>query len=318
MKKIALFILALSLMLSLSVSSFAEKGEAENPPVVETTQDMSTPRLMVTSYSLDTKELTPCKTSTLKITFQNFSETKSLRNIKLSISDESGQIEIDGMGTQYVKRIYAGGSYAWEVKLTALPTAEIGKHKLMVTGEYEDLYFTPFSSNDTIALTVKQTVGVDYSGITMPVKIVEGETNTMSVTLMNTGKTDVRNCKLTFSSKTLESSGTTFVGDIPAGASETANINYRQPLGELGDVKATVEISYEDVFGNNSKKKVKVTSVVEKKVEVAEEEEEEKESKNRLWWLFMLLGSAFGGGLGYGIPAAIRSKKQRKEDELRL
>lgn len=316
----SLFLLLGCLGTALATQSLPDETQAATPtaPVQEEKPpDMSTPRLMVTSYSLDTKDLTPGKTSLLKITLHNFSETKSLRNIKLSIADESGQIEIEGMGTQYLRRIYVGGDYVWEVKLTALPTAEIGKHKLTVTGEYEDLYYTPFSSSDTVALTVKQSVGVDHSGIEMPVKITEGTTYTMDVTLMNTGKTDVRNCKLTFKSKTLESAGTTFVGEIPAGASVTATLNYKQPLGKLGETSATLELSYEDVFGNQKKEKVTVSTVVEKKVE-QQEEDTEKKPKYRLWWLFISVGAILGGALGYGIPTAIRSKKQRKEDELRL
>ncbi len=326
MKKIVTLLLVIFLVCQVSMSALAEDSTQETteettaaaPVKEETTQDMSTPRLMVTDYSLDTKELTPGKTSTLKITFHNYSETKSLRNVKLSIFDESGQIEIDGMGTEYLRRIYVGADYVWEVKLKALPTAEIGKHKLRVTGEYEDLYFSSYSSNDTVEITVKQSVSLDHNGMTMPDKIVEGDTNTMAVTLMNTGKTDIRNCKLTFTSDTLESSGTTFVGEIAAGESASANINYKQPMGVLGKAVATVEISYEDVFGNKKSEKVKLTTVAEKKVEVAQKQEEEEKSKNNLWWLFILIGTAVGGGLGYGIPTAIRNKRQRKEDELRL
>ncbi len=294
------------------------KEQPSTQPVVETTEDRSTPRLMVTAYSLDTKELTPGKTSTLSITFHNYSGTKSLRNVKLSIFDESGQIEVEGMGNQYLSRIYVGADYVWEVKLKPLPTAEVGKHKLTVVGEYEDLYFSTFTSNDTIALTVKQTVALDHNGITMPDKIVERDTNTMAITLMNTGKTDIRNCKLTFTSKTLESSGTTFVGEIPAGESKTANLNYKAPADTLGKVSATVKITYEDAFGEEKSEKVKLSTLVEEKVEVAQKTEEEEKTGNNLWWLFILIGGAVGGGLGFGIPRAIREKKQRKEDELRL
>ncbi len=316
MKKIYTVLFSLLLIFSFGFSSFATENtnEYEEP----TTQDMSTPRLMVTAYSLDTKELTAGKTSTLKITFHNFSATKSLRNIKLTISDESGQIEIDGMGTKHINRIYVGEDYVWELKLTPLPTAEIGKHKLTVTSEYEDLYYSSFSSSDTVELAVKQSVSIDYNGITMPNKIVEGVVNTMAVTLMNTGKTDIRNCKLTFTSDTIESSGTTFAGEIMAGESTQVNINYKQKSGKLGETSATVEISYEDVFGNPYSEKITLSSVAEKKVEQAQKNEDEKETKNNLWWLFLLVGFAAGSAVGFGILWLINDKKQRKEDNLRL
>ncbi len=314
MKKIVTFLLIFCLCFTFSVSAFAE----ETQPVEEVKVDMSTPRLMVTSYSLDTKDLTPGKDSILKITFQNYSSTKNLKNIKLSISDDSGQIEFDGMGTKYVKNVYANKCYVWEVKMTVLPTATVGKYKLSVGSEYEDSNYSSYSSNDTLTLNVKQTVALDHNGIVLPEKIVEGEIGTMAITLMNTGKTDLRNCKLTFKSDVLESSGTTFVGEIPVSESATANVNYKPPLDKLGEVSATVELSYEDAFGNVNTEEIKLSSIVEKQIIVAEAPEEEKESKNTLWWLFILIGAVFGGILGYGIPTAIRNKKQRKEDDLRL
>ena len=46
--------------------------------------------------------------------------------------------------------------------------------------------------------------------------------------------------------------------------------------------------------------------------------EEEKEKKNPQWWIFVIIGAVSGGTLGFAVPAFIRSKKQQKEDELRL
>ncbi len=312
MKKALILLITLLLAFTFSVSAFAEES------TVVVVDDMSTPRFMVTSYSLDTKELTPGKDSILRIVFQNYSSTKPLKNIKLSISDESGQIEFDGMGTKYVKNVYANKSYVWDVKMTVLPTATVGKYKLSVSSEYEDLNSSSYSSNDVLTLNVRQTVALDHNGIVLPEKIVEGEIGTMAITLMNTGKTDLRNCKLTFKSDVLESSGTTFVGEILVSESATANVNYKPPLDKLGEVSATVEISFEDAFGNVNTEEIKLSSTVEEQVIVAEAPEEEEESKNTLWWLFILIGAVVGGILGYGIPTAIRNKKQRKEDDLRL
>ncbi len=326
MKKILILLLSALLLYPFCFSAYAENGSDEYKEIPQpaakqeeqTTQDMSTPRLMVTAFTLDTKELTPDKASVLKITLHNFSETKSLRNIKLSIIDESGQIEIEGMGTKHLNRIYVGSDYVWEVKLKPLPTAEIGKHSLTVTSEYEDLYYSSFSMSDTIDLTVKQSVSIAYNGITIPEKIVEGETNTMTVTIMNTGKTDIRNCRIILSSDTVESAGTTFVGEIAAGESANATVNYKQQSGKTGKVSLDVKIVYEDVFGNEKSENVTLTSVAEKKVELAQKAEEEKKSENPLWWLFLLIGFAAGGGMGFGIPWLIKDKKQRKEDDLRL
>ncbi len=82
-------------------------------------------------------------------------------------------------------------------------------------------------------------------------------------------------------------------------------------------LKGTVTISYEDEFGKAYSEKVDVSTAIEEKKEVAEEKRKD-EQNNPLWWLFLIAGIAAGGALGFGIPAIIRSNKQRKEDERRL
>ena len=86
---------------------------------------------------------------------------------------------------------------------------------------------------------------------------------------------------------------------------------------KTGAVKGTITVSYEDTFGNEYNLTQDVKTVIEKKVVKAQKKEEE-EKKNPLWWLFLLGGLVVGGGLGFGIPFAINSKKQREEDEKRL
>ncbi len=312
MKKIISILLVLLMCVSFSFFAFAEESVKEEP-----TQDMSNPRFMVTGYELDTGNLKPGKTSILKIYFKNYSKTKSLRNVKFTFSDDSGIVEVSGMPTKFVEKIYVGNTYTWELELTALETATIGKHSFNVSTEYEDLYYSSYSSSDTIYLNVRQSVSLDFSGASLPEKVVEGETETMSISLMNTGKTDIRNCKITFSVKNLETGGAIFVGEIPAGEGAQGSVNYKPALGSAGETNGTVKITYEDTFGKTYKKTVKVSTLIEEKVEEAAAIEEEK-AKYPLWWLFILIGLISGFGVGFGVPLALRNKKQRKEDELRL
>lgn len=321
MKRLVVLLISIIFCLSASITAYAS-GEADTEPqpeavIEETTRDASQPRLMVSSYTLEGESLSTDKSSVLKITFKNYSRKKALYNLKFTISDESGEIKFDGMGTKYVERISAGGSYTWEVSLIAAKTAQIGEHKLGVTAEYEDEYYDAYSSSDIISLNVKQSVGLDYDGIMLPTKVTQGDTFSMEVTLMNTGKSALRNCKLTFSIDGIESSGTLFIGEIPAGESKSGSANLRAALDKLGEVKGKITLSYEDAFGEQYSKDIEVSTTVNEKIEIVEEPEEEQ-AKYPLWWAFMLGGIAVGGGIGAAIPIAINSYKQRKEDEMRL
>ncbi len=285
----------------------------------ETTEDNSTPRFMVTSYELSEKSLSPEKSATLSVTFKNYSTTKALYNIKFSLEDPSGDILTVGMPTKYVKSIYAGSSYTWEIELKAINTASIGQHDLQVSAEYEDKNFGSYSSSDTVRVDVKQSVKLKYSGATLPKKVIQGDTQTVTVDLMNTGKSTIYNCTLDFDIDGMQSGGSVFVGNIDPAQSAQGSANLRVDSDTLGEVTGKITITYEDDYGKEYKKTADVSTVIEEKVEqVSTTEEEEKEKKNPLWWLFILIGLLVGGGIGFGIPWLINDKKQRKEDDLRL
>ncbi|MGN0005541.1 MAG: hypothetical protein ACI37Z_06195 [Candidatus Gastranaerophilaceae bacterium] len=308
MKKLITIILALVMCFGFTLTAYAEE--------TETTQDASNPRLMVTDFKVEGGSLTPNKKSKVTIILKNYSKTKYIKNIKLSVTEESGDIKPVGTGNKFVDIIYAGSTYTWEVELTASATAQIGEHAITVSSEYEDKYYGSYSGSDIIRLNVKQTVGLDYSGVQLPVKVYPDDTTTMDISLLNTGKSNIRNCKIDFDIKGLESGGTTFVGEIAAGEQGSASANLRVGK-ELGETGGTVTITYEDEFGKSYTKEQKVsTTIVEKPVEP--ETEEEEQAKYPLWWAFLLGGIVLGGGIGCAIPIAVYNNKQRKEDEMRL
>ena len=307
MKKIIVFLLC-SLFLLTSISIFAS---AE-------TEDYSTPRFMVTGYELNKDSITPGKKAELQVTFKNYSTTKAIYNIKLSLSDPSGEILTTGMPTEYVKSIGAGGVYTWKIELTAINSASIGQHDLQVSAEYEDKNYNAYSSSDTVRVDVKQSVKMKYSGAILPKKVIQGDTQVVSVDIMNTGKSTIYNCTLDFDIEHLQSGGSVFVGNIEASQSGTGSANLRVDSDALGKTTGKITITYEDDYGKEYKETVDVSTVIEEKVEVAASEEEEKENKYPLWWLFALIGLIIGGGSGFGVMWYINDKKQRKEDDLRL
>lgn len=327
MKKLFVLFISALLCLGFVISAFAEAEseepsaeEAEQSTVAETTQDASNPRLMIIGYELDKDSLMPEQSAKLKITFKNYSNTKAVSNIKLSLADSSGDISVNGIASSYASVIYAGGIYVWSLELTAAKTAAVGMHDLQITAEYEDKYFGSYSSTDTVRIPVKQTVGLVYDGISLPAACTQGETVTISSSFMNSGKSLIRNLTIACDIKGLSSGGSTFVGEIEPGQSATANTNLRAATDITGEVSGTVTLTYEDEFGEKFTKTVKLSTVLKEKVETSssDEVEEEEESKNGRWWLFLIIGTLLGGGAGFGIEWAIVSKKQREEDEKRL
>jgi uncharacterized membrane protein len=312
MKRLFAILIAVVLCFGFSITAFAGENDEEKQA------DASTPRLMVTSYEVEKGSISPNKKATVKVTLKNQSSTKAVKNIKLSLSEESGEIKPDGMGTEYVKSIYAGGTYTWQFDLTATPTAQIGEHQVTVNMEYEDKDYNAYSSSDVIRINVKQTVKLDYDGAKLPVKVTQGDTISVDINLMNTGKTDLSNCKLDFDIDNLESGGTTFVGDIPAGENKTGSTNLQISSDTLGEATGTITISYDDAYGKTHSQAIDVSTTIIEKVAQTQSEAEEETTKYPLWWAFLLGGIVVGGGIGCAIPISINARKQRKEDEMRL
>ena len=238
--------------------------------------------------------------------------------MKLTISEEKNDIKFK-RETFFVDEIKPKGTYTLNIELTAAKTAEIGEHKLVLASTYEDKYFTSFESSDNILINVKQKTALDYDGIILPKKLTQDDTATMEVNLMNTGKSAIRNAKISFDIDGLETGGVLFIGMIKAGESKTGSANFQVSSSKLGDVKGTATLSYEDDFGKSYSESIPLSStIIKKKAVKSESDMDKKKSKFSLWWLFLLIGLLIGGGVGAIIPISINLSKKRKEDDLRL
>lgn len=295
-----------------------KKKEAKKPTKKATTQNASRPQLIVTSYSLDGKYVSPSKSANLSVILKNESKDKSIKNLKLTISEEKNDIKFK-RETFFVDEIKPKGTYTLNIELTAAKAAEIGEHKLVLASTYEDKYFTSFESSDNVLINVKQKTALDYDGIILPKKLTQDDTATMEVNLMNTGKSAIRNAKISFDIDGLETGGVLFIGMIKAGESKTGSANFQVSPSKLGDVKGTATLSYEDDFGKSYSESISLSStIIKKKAVKSDSDMDKKKSKFSLWWLFLLIGLAIGGGVGAIIPISINQSKKRKEDDLRL
>lgn len=292
----------------------SEPEPETEPP---TTTDRSAPRLMVTEYSLDTGFLTPGTAGKLTVTLKNTNNKRAVFNLKLTLSDDSGDLIQSGMNTRFINAVYAGGTYTLGAELTARHSAAVGRHSLTLTTEYEDEEFQSYSSSDTLYVDVRQTADLSFSGAELPAKVVEGDTVTVTITLMNTGKAQLSNCKADFDVKGLLGGGTAFGGDIAPGESKTVTANLRAQSEKLGATNGKITVTYEDEYGKTYTKTADLSTVIEKKVEVAASPVEEQK-KTLPWWLYGSAGMLLGGGMAFGVTYGVFSAKQRKQDELRL
>lgn len=160
--------------------------------------DKSQPRAMVTGCDIVGGFVSPGSSTAVTVKIKNTSTKKSMKSIKLTFAEESGELICDGLGTAYLPLLGAGNEYAWVINLTAANTAKSGEHKATITAEYEDNEGTQLTSSDTVRIPVRQSVSLEYSGAALPAKLVQGDSSAVSVVFMNTGKSTVYNCIMQF------------------------------------------------------------------------------------------------------------------------
>lgn len=314
MKRIMILFAALLLLCGTALFAAAE----ESPPPA-TTVDASTPRLMVTGYLLAEQYVEPGSSTALTITFKNTSNTKSIRNIKFTLTDPSGELMPDGMGTLYVPFLAAGSTYQWNTALSAVYTAAQGRHAMEVSAEYEDAQFQSYSATDTIHVNVRQAAKLAYDNAALPKIAVQGDTITLSINVMNTGKTVLSNVTVRCKVNGLAAGGSTFLGEIAPGESTVAAPNLRVSEEHFGEVKGKIVFTYEDGYGKQYKKTETVSTVIEAPAPQEQPQQAEKKKTDLLpWWAWLSVGIVGGGAVGCAVPVAVFGAKRRKEDEKRL
>jgi hypothetical protein len=135
----------------------------------------SQPKLMVTAYHLDKGALAAGEKGQLSITVRNTSGSQPVKNIKLSFSEDSGEIWPESTGAIYCAQIGAGSSYTWKFSVNALTTAQSRPHPAVITMEYEDNAGQPCSASDRIILQVRQPVRLEYEEPALPPRVTQGD-----------------------------------------------------------------------------------------------------------------------------------------------
>ncbi|MDP2891602.1 MAG: hypothetical protein Q8O09_00495 [Bacillota bacterium] len=297
-------------------------GKDPNTPEPERTQaPQPQPKLMVESYSLDRDYLEAGGSAKLTVTVKNTSVTQKIKNVKLSFSEESGEILPSGTGAGYCKAIAKGGTYTWNVSLNAITGAQAKPHIASITMEYEDASAAALSATDRVIIQIRQPVRLEYEEPSLPSRVTQGDTPSFSMNLMNMGKSTLYNVLLKFDIPGLSNGGSVLVGTIVSGESKTGTTNFKIGKDILGDISGTLMLSYEDEYGEHYEKTLPLSTTIEKKAEVTTSAEVKiTDSKAAFpWWTVCVGGSVI-------LIAAIcvftlrwlKLKKERKRDEMRL
>lgn len=230
-------------------------SETSNPSV------KNKPKLIIDNYSLQPKMVEAGKEFTLNMSFYNTNSTYSVRNIKISLNNETGGsgtngenvggsvfIPVGSSNTFYINSIAPGKTASKSIKMSVVPNAQAQNYVITANFEYEDKNGNEFTANEIIGIPVVQQAKVSFGEITANPGMA-GEPATIDMDFFNTGKDTLSNFMVTVQGDgfSVDNGGNYFVGNFAPGASDHFSSTIIPT--ESGNIKGKLVITYEDSTG---------------------------------------------------------------------
>ncbi|MBD5545578.1 MAG: hypothetical protein HDR01_15380 [Lachnospiraceae bacterium] len=287
----------------------------------------SNPRIIVTGFETDPKEVYAGDTFNLTIHVQNTSKRTAVNNVMFSLEavsegrDEdttySAFLPTSGSSTVFMDSIGAQQSADIKIEMTAKADLAQKPYVLEVKSEYEDSQNNQYSSSSNVSIPIKQVAKFDVSSIeVMPESISVGSESNVMFSIYNTGKTTLYNVQVAFVGDSV-SGGDAFLGKIESGGTGNVDsmVTGAQPTMDEGIIKAV--ISYEDEAGNRTEVEKELTLFVQEDMmggmmdyDMMEGMEEEEKSNPK--WLIIVIVLVIIILAVAGIIVFIKMKKKKK------
>ena len=289
------------------------------------------PRLILSHYSVVPEVVEAGKEFQLNFDIHNTSENANVRNIKLTIKGEGDDLNpLSGSNTLYISKLAKAETETMTFRMKARLDAAPKTQKVTITMEYEDAKGTAYSASDEIPVPVTQPMRMEFDVPSIPASVTAGDTVPVNLNVFNMGRSSVRNVLCKVHSPGLLPEGSAFLGNMESGASKTAEffvfIGTRDMTpGENGEVvrnsstqelygatEGTIDVSWEDEFGNPHTQQIKLSTQIQQPVAAAATAPTVQENPNAgQWWISIVVATATLAVLAASI--VLLQRRRRKE-----
>lgn len=211
-----------------------------------------TPRVMVSSYSLDKETIYPGDEFTLSFNLKNNSEYR-VTNLKCTLSSPNAEfLPVKSVGTSYIDTIYGEEEESLSFKLKADASLKDAAYKLTIKTEYEN-YNGSYTAEDNIYIYVSLDASVSIAGVYIVEEEIKlGDNIEIMATINNTGKSEIYNVEAYVEGGNINKTNE-YIGSIDAGKSSTLDIITKTTALQRGDRINKVYVTYKDKNGKEYK-----------------------------------------------------------------
>ncbi len=287
------------------------------------------PKLTIEAYSIKpeneqdavTGRLFAGEAFLLELTLRNNSLDEAVENIQLTLENEAGVIlpAEGGSNTVFIRRIGAGESAQKSMKFQSAPDAESKAHTLSAKLGYESgKSHKSFATTETITLPISQRIRVRIDDPVTYGDAYENQPSPVYFNLYNMGKSSLYNCMVNIEGEGLRMEEGFFGGNVGPGSTMRADFNIIPSVP--GEIAANVIVTYEDVYGVETRVEKPFTLFVQEEFKPGLDEDifnpmPEKPLPSRGLSPLLIIG---GGVLAAGGTAAglILKRRRRRRREL--
>lgn len=233
---------------------------------------ISTPRVIITGFDTEPKNVYAGDTFTLTLHLKNTSKRTAVSNMQVDLSTPSAGTDAattyeaflptSGSNTLYVERIGANSTSDISIEMTAKSDLSQKPYAIAVNMAYEDDNYAAFTAKADVSIPVNQDAKFDISSMeVMPSDITVGGQSNVMFSIYNTGKTTLYNVQVKFKGDSV-SGGDCFIGKIDPGGTGNVDAMVEGVAATMDDGTVYAVISYENEAGVVTEKEEPLTIFV--------------------------------------------------------
>lgn len=221
--------------------------------------DGSVPRVIVTGFDTDPKDVKAGTDFTLTVHLKNTSKKTSVKNMLFDLNaPEEGSDEqttapaflpSSGSSSVYLDSMKANGTADISIKLNAKSDLLQKPYSVELSMKYEDSSGSAVEASSSLSVPIKQDARFEFSDFEInPESVAVGDEANIMCSLYNLGRVKLYNVKAIFEGNGIEKEEV-FVGNIESGATASIDAMVKGSQTTEGPEPITMTMSYEDEEG---------------------------------------------------------------------
>ena len=251
----------------ITIPAKVTEEKKEKPEEEKTIIDSPVPNLIITHFNYGGASVAAGSAFDLSFDFVNTSSKLAAENVVVTVEGGEGFTINGSTNTFYFEKVKAGGKKTVTVPMKVMQTVANGAQPVSVSFKYEyvDNKKRNASSADLkITVPVYQKDRFEIARPVVPVMVYAGEENSITMSYVNKGKSDILNVEATLEGNVDTYTPVQNIGNLEPGKSGT--IAFSVTATEAGEAEFTIKVTYEDANGDTKTREFPVTMAVEEMV----------------------------------------------------